>query len=150
MDLVRSIACRLNRLRKPSSTSTPDPRHLFGQAGENAAAAHLKRNGYKVLYRNFRARHGGEVDIVCRERATNTLVFIEVKTRESREWGDPHAAVDLKKQRLIIRGAMEWMRMLEFPEIKIRFDIVEVVGSEGNWDFNIIKDAFHLPNNYHL
>lgn len=132
-----------------SSSAEDDSRHLLGEAGERAAAAYLKRNGFRVLYRNFRAHGGGEVDIVCREKETSTLVFIEVKTRSTLEWGNPSFAVNEEKQRLIIRGALEWLRMLGFPEIRTRFDIVEVVGAEGNFEFNLIRNAFNFPKNYH-
>ncbi len=52
-----------------------------GGAGERLAEKYLRRHGYKILYRNFRAPGGGEVDLVCRDIAENTLVFVEVKTR---------------------------------------------------------------------
>lgn len=99
-----------------------------------------------MLYRNFRAPRGGEVDIVCRDKSCDTLVFVEVKTRRSREHGDPSAAVNAQKQQLISRGAMAWLRMLDFPDVRFRFDIVEViVDGDGRAEFNVIQNAFQLP-----
>ncbi|MHA3775390.1 YraN family protein [Verrucomicrobiota bacterium sgz303538] len=123
-----------------------DPRHRLGWEGERAAARFLRRNGYKILYRNFRAPGGGEVDIVCRDKNTATLVFVEVKTRTSTDFGSPGSAVDTAKQRLIARGATAWLRMLDREDIPFRFDIVEVVpDANGKLQCSLIQYAFSLP-----
>ncbi len=118
---------------------------MLGRRGEKLAATHLARNGYKVLYRNFRAARGGEVDIVCRDKAAGELVFVEVKTRSSLDFGAPAEAVNSEKQQLIARGALAWLRMLGNPPIIFRFDIVEIVVSGDQPSFNIIRNAFVLP-----
>jgi putative endonuclease len=120
----------------------------LGRVGEDLAARHLKRSRYKVLYRNFRAPGGGEIDIVCRDLETNELVFVEVKTRQTREFGNPSEAVNKQKQELIARGAIAWLRMLDFPEIRYRFDIVEVIITPNQREAEIIKNAFTLPERY--
>ena len=126
----------------------PRPAHLtLGQTGENLAVRHLQKNGYKILFRNFRAPHGGEVDIVCRDKLQNELVFLEVKTRTSEDFGRPLDAVDRKKRRLILRGAMTWLRMLDMPDIVFRFDVVEVVIS-ATTEVRHIENAFRMPDNY--
>lgn len=98
-----------------------------------------------MLYRNFRAPHGGEVDIVCRDRAENALVFVEVKTRSSVQFGSPAEAVKTEKQHLITRGALAWLRMLDNPPLLFRFDIVEIVMTGSKPSFNLIRGAFPLP-----
>ena len=120
----------------------------IGKLGEKLAALHLKkREKFKVLYRNFKAPRGGEVDLVCRDG--NVLAFVEVKTRTSDAFGRPAAAVDEKKQRLITRGALHWLRLLNHPDIFFRFDILEVMLSEGEPPrFELIREAFHLPDRY--
>jgi len=107
------------------------------------AARFLRKRGYKVLYRNFRATKGGEVDLVCRHR--DVLVFVEVKTRRSLLYGSPAEAVTRKKQKLIARGAIAWLQLLHNPEVLFRFDIVEVVVTDGRPAFHLIADAFKLP-----
>ncbi len=109
---------------------------------------HLRKNGYKVLYRNFRARRGGEVDIVCRDKACDELVFVEVKTRRTLDYGTPASAVNLDKQKLIARGALAWLRLLDHPDIRFRFDIVEVLVDERGESMNIVRNAFTLPEPY--
>jgi putative endonuclease len=111
------------------------------------AARFLRKNGYKILRRNFRAPHGGEVDIICRDKRRKELVFIEVKTRTSEIFGRPSDAVDREKRVLILRGAMKWLKMLEMPDITYRFDIVEVVVGPPS-EVRIIENAFHPPENY--
>ena len=71
-------------------------RQEVGKLGERLAASFLKKEGMKVLYRNFRAPKGGEVDLVCRDG--DTLVFAEVKTRTSLRYGRPAEAVNKKNR----------------------------------------------------
>lgn len=152
MGLVQFIAGLFspsNRRSFPSSNGSAeeDDRAWLGREGERLAARHLKRNGYRVLYRNFRAPHGGEVDIVCRDH--DTLVFVEVKTRRSLTFGSPAESVTREKQKLIARGALAWLDLLGNPDnIFFRFDIVEIVFEEEVPTFHIIKDAFKLPEPY--
>lgn len=146
MGLVRSIAEVFSQCgRLFSRTAEPaEKEHLrLGRRGEALAARHLRRNGFKVLYRNFRAPQGGEVDLVCREG--NELVFAEVKTRSTRDYGSPASAVNREKQKLIARGALAWLRLLDNPDIIFRFDIVEVVIDDSGETCNLIRAAFSLP-----
>lgn len=113
--------------------TTPDGERLdsaaIGELGERIARAWLRARGVKVLYRNFRAPGGGEVDIVAREGTL--LLFSEVKTRTRTDFGRPLDAVDEKKRALIRRGANEWLKQLRTREIPWRFDVIEVVLLEG-------------------
>jgi putative endonuclease len=151
MGLVRFIAGLFSpssRRNFPSLDGEEDPNRWLGREGERLAARHLKRSGYRVLYRNFSAPHGGEVDIVCRDKTCDTLVFVEVKTRRSLAFGSPAEAVTREKQKLIARGALAWLELLGNPEILFRFDIVEVIFENDTPSFYIIKDAFKLPEPY--
>jgi putative endonuclease len=153
MGLLPSIAalfCRFSSSFFRGSAEPENVAHALGRKGEQLAARHLRRSRYKVLYQNFRPRGGGEVDIVCRDRETDELVFVEVKTRQTREYGDPADAVNREKQELIARGAIAWLRLLDFPDIPFRFDIVEVVISGGKPEIVILKNAFALPERYQL
>src|SRR5204863_8431615 len=127
-ELVRSIADLPNRWRNRFllSKASSSPQHLRrGAQGEKLARRLLRRNGYKILYRNFKGRSGGEIDIVCRDR--DTLVFVEVKTRGGESFGRPFEAIRHDQQRRISRGALAWLRLLDNPEILFRFDVVEVI-----------------------
>lgn len=119
--------------------------HLeIGQLGEDLAARWLHQHGRKVLYRNFAAPSGGEVDIVCRHH--KTLTFVEVKTRTRMDHRRPADAVTQEKQHLIQRGARAWLRLLKQPVAAFRFDIAEVILTDGSApDVNVIENAFQLP-----
>jgi len=118
----------------------------LGRWGENEASQFLKNAGYKILRRNFRGPHGGEVDIVCRDQ--EILVFVEVKTRTDEQFGSPSKAVNRKKQRLIVKAAMVWLRMLDMPDIAFRFDIIEVLDEKPTQIYHI-ESAFTLPHPFH-
>ncbi|MDQ2824599.1 MAG: YraN family protein [Verrucomicrobiota bacterium] len=116
-------------------------------SGEKLASRFLRQNGYKILYRNFKGRSGGEIDIVCRDN--DTLVFVEVKARASEDFGRPFAAVDRQKQKRISRGGLAWLRMLDNPEISFRFDVVEVIFAENAKPrLELIQNAFQLSRPY--
>jgi len=111
------------------------------------AARFLRQNGYKILYRNFRGRSGGEIDLVCRDG--DTLVFVEVKTRTREEFGRPFDAVSREKQKRISRGGLAWLRLLDNPEILFRFDVVEVIiASEAKPRLELLRNAFALSEPY--
>jgi len=122
---------------------TSEPTHLHrGRLGERAARRHLQRLGMKFLTANFRTKHG-EIDLVFRDR--DCLVFVEVKTRSSEDWTRPAAAVNARKRRLLSRAALDYLRRLEDPQIKIRFDIVEVLLDAG-----AVREIRHLPHTLSL
>jgi putative endonuclease len=107
------------------------------------AAHYLKKQGFRVLYKNFRSPAGGEIDLVCRDCRQDCLVFVEVKRRQSHRFGPPSLAVQNSKQHLIVRGAFAWLRLLGSPQISCRFDIVEIIGEKP--EIRHIQDAFPLP-----
>jgi putative endonuclease len=120
-----------------------EPEHLRrGKLGERAAKRHLRQRGLKFLTANFRSEHG-EIDLVFRDG--DCLVFVEVKTRSSEDWTRPAAAVDAHKRRRLSRTALDYLRLLKHPEVKIRFDIVEVLLRDG-----VVAEVRHLPNTFSL
>src|SRR5215467_16134945 len=148
--LVRSIADLSSRWRNrflPWKKSSRSGHLRRGARGEKLACQFLKRSGYKILYRNFKGRSGGEIDIVCRD--DDTLVFVEVKTRTREDFGRPVAAVDRQKQKRISRGGLAWLRMLDNPDILFRFDVVEVIITDDRKPrLELIKNAFPLSKPY--
>lgn len=125
--------------------ANPPDRAAIGRLGEQIAGRWLYVHGCRILYRNYRAPGGGEVDLVCRDGGV--LVFVEVKTRTSDRWGRPGQAVGPDKQALIVRGAEGWLRLLGAPEIPFRFDVVEVVLTPGfRPEVNRIRTAFNTDD----
>jgi putative endonuclease len=135
MNLLEKIKARFAGKAKPE--------HLRrGELGERAAKRHLQKLGLKFLAANFRSARG-EIDLVFRDG--DCLVFIEVKTRSSEGWSRPAAAVNARKRRLLSQTALDYLRLLKNPEVKIRFDIVEVLLADGD-----VREIRHLPNTFSL
>jgi len=119
------------------------PEHLRrGELGERAAKRFLQQQGLKFLAANFRSGRG-EIDLIFREG--DCLVFVEVKTRSSEAWMRPAAAVDARKKKLLSQTALDYLRRLKNPEVKFRFDIVEVLLVDGD-----VREIRHLPNTFAL
>jgi putative endonuclease len=117
------------------------PLHLqHGTLGERAAKKHLKQLGLKYLTANFQSDRG-EIDLVFRD--DDCLVFVEVKTRSSEDWTRPAAAVDKRKRRLLCQTALDYLKLLKHPQVKIRFDIVEVL-----LESSVVREVRHLPNTF--
>ena len=122
-------------------SGTQKPLHLrHGELGERAAKKQLKRQGLKFLTANFRSPRG-EIDLIFRDR--DCLVFVEVKTRSSEEWVRPAAAVNAERRRRLTRAALDYLRLLRNPPVKLRFDIVEVLLHDG-----AVHEVRHLPNTF--
>jgi len=112
----------------------------LGQRGEDLAASYLQKKGYKIIQRNYKTMIG-EIDIIARDR--DDLVFIEVKTRESLEYGHPFESVNKNKRRKIANVAMLYLKRLkDIPPC--RFDVVSVYYEQGRAEFNLIQDAFEM------
>lgn len=98
----------------------------MGHRGEDLAHRFLQKAGYSVVARNYRPQPGAvEVDIIARDG--ETLVFVEVKSRRTEEYGSPDRAVGLEKQRHILRAALDYARRADVDFRALRFDIVNVV-----------------------
>lgn len=112
----------------------------LGDKGEELAVKYLKKNGYRVLVRNYEAPTG-EIDIIADDQGK--LVFVEVKTRTDDLFGMPEEAVNKKKQHKIKRTALHYMTRLK-KEQPSRFDIVSVHIRGKFSKIDHIKDAFEV------
>jgi len=128
--IAQAVAAWLDALRG---------RVALGRRGERAAERHLRRNGYRIVARNFRAA-GAEIDLVGMDG--DTLVFVEVKTRRSRAAGAPEEAVDERKQRRMRRAAEVFARRYRADEFEMRFDIVAVDASGERLEIELLRNAF--------
>jgi len=99
--------------------------HALGRRGEDLAHRYLQRRGLVVVARNFVPRSGhGDIDLVAREG--ERLVIVEVKTRTTADFGDPDRAVNIEKQKALLRSGREYARRSEIAWEMVRFDVVSV------------------------
>jgi putative endonuclease len=117
-------------------------RAAVGRRGEEEAVRHLKRQGYRVLARNYRTRRG-EVDIVA---ARDGLVaFVEVRSQTEPVMVDPVETVTRRKQLRVIRAAQAYCarHRLTGEDLALRFDVIAVrFGQDGKAELRHIEDAF--------
>ena len=112
----------------------------LGQKGERLAVGYLKKKGYSIIQKNFRTPLG-EIDIIAKDK--ETLVFIEVKTRESLQYGQPFESVTGLKRRKIANVALLYLKKLDkIPDC--RFDIISIYHKQGIAEVDLIKDAFEV------
>lgn len=126
--ITQTLLSGLDRLAHKGHDKTPA--HLLtGRRGEEDAYFYLRRKGYIMVARNFRtSRHRGEIDLIGWDK--DTLCFIEVKTRTTRDVKPAEAAVDRKKRRdlrVVIRYYLRTLPRRQFPAVPSwRFDVLSV------------------------
>ena len=113
----------------------------LGKKGEDLAIAQLRALKYKILERNFKCALG-EIDIIAREK--DTLVFVEVKTRRTKDFGGPAAAVNARKQRQLSRVALTYLNLKKLSQIPARFDVVAVELIPPAPRIEVLRNAFDL------
>ena len=118
------------------------PAHIeLARKGENFASAYLEGLGFKIIARNW--RYGRlELDLICEDSAC--LVFIEVKTRRSADFGGPISAVNPAKQKLLCRAAAAWLSKNRAWERPARFDVVCLIGQGKNFQVEHYRNAFEF------
>ncbi|MBV8600899.1 MAG: YraN family protein [Candidatus Eremiobacteraeota bacterium] len=110
-------------------------RRELGRAGEDAAVAYLTERGFQIVGRNVRLGNRGEIDVVARDG--ETIVFVEVKARQSQRFGSAATAVDARKRRTLRKLAAEWLQLFA-PQSFARFDVLAADGER----FRYYRDAF--------
>jgi putative endonuclease len=113
----------------------------LGKKGEELALRFLKKNGYHLIEQNYICKMG-EMDIIAREK--DTLVFIEVKTRVTTEFGPPQLAVHSSKQRQLSKVALNYLNEKRLKDVKARFDVVAILLGQKGEEIELIRDAFDL------
>ena len=114
-------------------------RVILGKSGEDLACRELERRGYAILARRYR-RRGGELDIVARDGPT--IVFVEVKARDSLAFGGAADAVTAWKQRRIVRTATDYVMRHRLDGSPCRFDVVAIQFDTGAPEIEIFQNAF--------
>ena len=109
----------------------------IGQLGEKLAVKFLKEKDYEIICKNFKSKQG-EIDIIAKDEM-GVIIFIEVKTRTSLEYGNPSEAVDKNKKEHIVKTAGYYLYKNNIKEANTRFDVIEIFIHKGRYKLNHIK-----------
>lgn len=112
-----------------------------GDEGEDLAVDFLKKLGYEIVERNFRAEHA-EIDVICRDPSMGReLVFVEVKTRKTEEFGDPLDAVSERKINHVKRAAEAYLYLHDLDDAPCRIDVLSIRMAGRKPMIEYFKDA---------
>jgi putative endonuclease len=124
--------------------SNPVSRAELGRLGEELACRELTRRGHEILARRYRTRFG-EIDIVSRQ--TGVVVFVEVKARRTRRYGQAAESIPAWKRRRIGAMALDYLAWTRQLEARCRFDVVAIDGmGTGDVRIEVIEDAFNASD----
>lgn len=114
---------------------------ILGRKGEQVAVKFLRKNGYRILATNLQIGEG-EIDIVAQDQV-GVIVFVEVKTRQTRLWGEPYEAVNPHKRRGLCSMSKEYLRQRGWQDKVRRLDIISIVWPENEEpEINHVMNAF--------
>ncbi len=113
-----------------------------GDRGESIASQFLEDNGYRIVDRNFRYSTFGEIDIIAKK--DGVLIFVEVKTYRTEEFGEPLLLVNRRKQEKIRKLAQIYMLQKKIVDVDCRFDVIGIKSSKTCADNSVthIENAF--------
>jgi Predicted endonuclease distantly related to archaeal Holliday junction resolvase len=124
--VILRVLRAFDRLRQAARRRSWKAGHALGRQGEDYAHRLLQEQGYVVVARNYRLPDGrGEIDLVAWEG--DTLVFVEVKSRQSDEFGLPERAIGTDKRLHLARAARRYARKAGIPWERVRFDVVSII-----------------------
>ena len=118
---------------------TTKSKKSIGDSGEQIALLFLENHGYKIINKNWRFKHK-EVDIIAQK--DSKIIFIEVKTRSNPYFEPPSQAVTIKKQRLLVEAANQYLIQNQI-DLESRFDVVSVIIQNGKEEVEIMENAFY-------
>lgn len=120
----------------------------LGRWGEDVAAAYMAGKGWYLRHRNW-CHDGAELDLIFIDEEDSKVVFVEVKTRSTDEYGSPSSSVDAKKRRQIVNAATAYLSIFKKENREIRYDIISIVGTpDTQHSIEHTEDAFTMLDLY--
>ncbi|MGB9594865.1 MAG: YraN family protein [Candidatus Poribacteria bacterium] len=112
---------------------------LVGNKGESIAEDYLKQKGYKIIQKNYRCRFG-EIDIIAKDQ--DTIVFVEVRTKQNDNFGSPQDSITPAKIEKISKTSLSFIQEKKFAGFSYRFDFIAITFSQGKPNIEHIENAF--------
>lgn len=117
-------------------------KNRLGKAGESIAEEFLTQKGYNLIARNFRYERS-EIDLIVCDDANKMLIFVEVKTRRNKKYGEPEESINIIKQASIKKAAEGFLlENSEYEKFDLRIDVISIQINESGIDINHIENAF--------
>lgn len=116
-------------------------RHILGKNGEDEAVKYLEKQGYTIIERNFMCKQG-EIDIIALNE--KYLVFVEIKSRTSNEFGLPSESVTERKKKHMIKAIQYYLYKRNLENVNIRIDVIEVYVKDEKYTINHIKQIIWI------
>ncbi|MFP4629567.1 MAG: YraN family protein [Desulfohalobiaceae bacterium] len=113
-----------------------------GSTGENLAREFLQGKGYQILHSNWRTRQG-ELDLVCSKQGQ--FVFVEVKTRASKDRGEAGEALDHKKRSRLLKAARAYLTKHDLWQYPCRFDLISIYISRFECTLEHMQNVIQYP-----
>jgi len=114
----------------------------LGKTGEAIAKEYFESLGYEIVAENYRYDRA-ETDLVIKDEKSKVLVFVEVKTRRNKKFGEPQESVTPKKQEQMIKSAEGFLMMTPgYENYEKRFDVAAIMIENGKANLNHIKNCF--------
>lgn len=113
-----------------------------GKLGEQFAKDYFISLGYEIVEENYRFE-GAETDLIIKSEETKQLIFVEVKTRRNKAFGEPEEAINDRKQAQMVRSAEGFMMLNpEYSDYEKRFDVAAIMIEQGQMKLNHLVNAF--------
>lgn len=117
-------------------------KNRLGAGGELIAKKYLEDKNYKFIKNNFRYERA-EIDLIFEDEDQKLLIFIEVKTRRNKKYGEPEESVNFSKQNQIKKAAMGFVtENNKYTDYDLRIDVISILLIEGKVEINHIENAF--------
>jgi len=117
-----------------------------GKKGEGLAVSYLKKQGYRIIEKNYKTALG-EIDIIAGDR--DSICFIEVRSSNSIDFGSPEETITRKKEAQISKAALAYIKRRKLEDKSCRFDVVSVRNVDSPApEIKLIKNAFELDARY--
>jgi putative endonuclease len=123
-----------------SKKNPGDSTVAVGKKGEEIAEGILKEKGYEIIKRNFHFGRYGEIDIIAKDK--DTLVFVEVKTRYSKEYGNPLESITYSKQMKLKKAAEGYLYINNIRNVPCRIDVIAIDFTEAKPIIEHLVNAF--------
>lgn len=111
----------------------------LGKKGEQLAVDYLLKKDYQILERNYRFQKA-EVDIIA--QINDTLAIVEVKTRSTKDFGNPQDFVKPKQIQRLVKAVDEFV-LVNGLDIEVRFDIIAIIKTGKQFEIEHLEDAFY-------